>query len=42
VVDTPGCLVLRPAVARAVAALRALALHRAGVSAVDVREVDRG
>lgn len=42
VVDTPNCRVLRPAVARAVAALRALALARAGVSAVDVREVDRG
>ncbi|HOU92486.1 MAG TPA: hypothetical protein PLU22_15645, partial [Polyangiaceae bacterium] len=42
VVDTSSCRVLRPAVARAVAALRALAPHRAGVSAVDVREVDRG
>ncbi|MBN2191603.1 MAG: RsmD family RNA methyltransferase [Polyangiaceae bacterium] len=42
VVDTPGCPVLSPAVERAVAALRVAGVHRAAVSSVDVREVDRG
>lgn len=42
IVDTPACVVLRPVVARAVAALRGLDLARAGVTTVDLREVDDG
>lgn len=42
VVDTPSCRVLRSAVDRAVQKLRSLSLHRAGVTSVDVREVDGG
>jgi 23S rRNA (uracil1939-C5)-methyltransferase len=42
VIDTSGCRVLSPRVASAMEALRGLELHAAGVTAVDVREVDAG
>ncbi len=42
VVSTPGCVVLRPAVAGAVAVLRHLLPRCGQVSSLDVREVDDG